>query len=64
VCHQAHALKELERPSRSAEENVPATSNPCRIEGYIAAAVFQDAVDQCAVNEVLVVDCDALILGA
>jgi hypothetical protein len=62
VLHQTDTLQKMQRLSGPTKEHVPAPGHACRLERHVSAAVFQNAIYEDAIDEMLVVDLDALIL--
>lgn len=54
--HQADILEVLQRSASGAVEHMPATPERGLLKADITSAVFEDAIDQGAANEMLIVD--------
>jgi hypothetical protein len=62
VRHKPDALEKVNGASRLTEEDVSATTHLGSLEVDRAATVFQDAVDEGAIDEALVVDLKGFVL--
>lgn len=57
--HEANALKIVQSSSRPAIEDMAATTQDRSIEDYLMSSVFENAVDERAIDEVLLVQLQA-----